>query len=35
MAQDASLTLHLQGLRALRELGTLAPGQRGRAPFRE
>jgi hypothetical protein len=28
-------TLDLQGLRALRELETLAPGRRGRAPFRE
>lgn len=34
-AHGASLTLDLQGLRALRELGTLAPGRRGRAPFRE
>jgi hypothetical protein len=34
-AQGASLTLHLQGLRTLQELGTLAPGQRGRAHFRE
>ena len=34
-AHGSSLTLDLQGLRALRELGTLAPGRRGRSPFRE
>jgi hypothetical protein len=34
-AHGASLTLHLQGLRALRELGAFAPGQHGRAPYRE
>ncbi len=34
-AQGASLTLHLQGLRVLRELAALAPGQQGRAPYRD